>query len=90
MEQQAVANISALWSSEVEYQGVIVAMCEAIWLKRLLQDLWVEVVDSIPIYCDNINRMPLVKKPVFHARTKHKEVHYHFVRERILSGVVKL
>ena len=65
-------------------------MCEAIWLKRLLQDLWVEVVDSIPIYCDNINRMPLVKKPVFHARTKHILVHYRYVRERFSIGEINL
>ena len=42
----------------------------------------------IMIYCDNISNMQLAKNPVFHARMKHIEVHYHFVRERVLSGVV--
>ena len=42
------------------------------------------------IYCDNLSNIQLAKNPVFHARTKHIEVHYHFVRERVLSGEVEL
>ena len=42
------------------------------------------------IYCDNLSSIHLAKNPVFHARTKHIEVHYHFVRERVLSGEVEL
>ena len=49
-----------------------------------------EVADPIPIYCDNINSMQLAKNLVFHARTKHIEVHYHFVHERFLSCEVEL
>ena len=32
----------------------------------------------------------LARNPVFHARTKHIEVHYHFIRERVLDGDVDL
>ena len=49
-----------------------------------------EVSDPTKIYCDNLNNIPLAKNPVFYARTKHIEVHYHFVRERVLSGEVEL
>jgi hypothetical protein len=42
------------------------------------------------IYCDNLSSIKLAKKPVFHARTKHIEVHYHFVRANVLSGEVEL
>ena len=42
------------------------------------------------IYCDNLSSIQLAKNPVFHARTKHIEVHYHFVRERVLSGEIEL
>ena len=34
--------------------------------------------------------MQLAKNPVFHARTKQIELHYHFVREWVLSGEVEL
>ena len=74
----------SLSSTEAEYRAAVTT-CEAIWLKRLLKDLQEEVSDPTTIYCDNLNSIP-----VFHARTKHIEVHYHFVRERVLSGEVEL
>jgi hypothetical protein len=48
------------------------------------------VSDSTVIYSNNLSSIQLAKNPVFHARTKHIEVHYHFVRERVLSGEVEL
>ena len=46
--------------------------------------------DPTTIYCDNLSSIQLAKNPVFHARTKHIEVHYHFIRERVLSSEVEL
>ena len=48
-----------------------------------------EVSDPTTIYYDNLNNIQLVRNPVFHARTKHIEVHSHFVRERVLSSEVE-
>jgi len=39
----------------------------------------------VVIYCDNINSILLANNPVYHARTKHIEVHYHFIREKVLT-----
>ena len=80
----------ALSSTEAEYRGAAVVTCEAICLERLLKDLQEVVSDLTTIYCDNLSSIQLTKNPVFHARTKHIEVHYHFVCERVLSGEVKL
>jgi hypothetical protein len=44
----------------------------------------------VTVTCDNQSALKLAKNPVFHARTKHIEVHHHFVRERVLGGEVKL
>ena len=59
-------------------------------MKRLLNDLWEEVSNPTTIYCDNLNNIQLAKNPIFHARTKHIKVHYHFVREQFLSGALGL
>ena len=49
-----------------------------------------EVSELVVIYCDNLRSIQQVKNPVFHARMKHIEVHYHFVRRLVLSGEVEL
>ena len=49
-----------------------------------------EVSDLTMIYCANLSNIQLAKNTFFHAWTKHIEVHYHFVHERVLSGEVEL
>ena len=49
-----------------------------------------EVSDLRTIYYDNLSSIQLAKNPIFHDRTKHIEVHYHFIRESILSSEVEL
>ena len=62
-----------------EYMGTIVTACEAVWLKRILKDLGVPITDPIRLFCDNMSNIYLARNPVFHAQTKHIEVHYHFI-----------
>ncbi len=51
----------------------------------------VVLVDApIVISCDNINSMLLTNNPIYHARTKHIEVHYHFIREKVLAKEIDL
>ena len=69
----------ALSSTEAEYRGAAVAACEVAWLCKLLADLGLHVERKIVIYCDNLSSIQLARNPVFHARTKHIEVHYHFI-----------
>jgi len=44
----------------------------------------------VVIYCDNINSILLANNPIYHARTKHIEVHYHFIREKVLAKKINL
>ncbi len=44
----------------------------------------------VVIYCDNISSILLANNPVYHARTKHIEVHYHFIREKVLATEIDL
>ncbi len=44
----------------------------------------------IVIYCDNISNILLANNLVYHARTKHIEVHYHFIREKVLAKEIDL
>ena len=64
------------------------AAFEIAWLCKLLQSLGCKVVKPIMLYCNNMSSIQLARNPVFHARTKHIEVHYHFVREKVLAGEI--
>jgi len=80
----------ALLSIEVEYRGVTIAPCEGVWLQKLLSDLGRLVDALIVIYCDNISSILFANNPVYHARTKHIEVHYHFIRKKVLTKEIDL
>ncbi|MCO5590823.1 hypothetical protein L7F22_044798 [Adiantum nelumboides] len=80
----------ALSSTEAGYRGAAVAVCEVAWLELLLGDLGIQVQRPVVIHCDNFSSIQLAQNPVFHARTKHIEVHYHFIRERVLDGSIDL
>ena len=55
----------------------------------MLADLGEYIDGVVTIWCD-MSSIQLVKNLVFHARTKHIEVHYHFVRETVIDGEVHL
>ena len=80
----------ALSSTEAEYRGASMVACEVVWLQKLLYYLNVQVDGPVVIFCDNMTSIQLARNPVFHARTKHIEVHYHFVREKVLAGEIDL
>jgi plasmid replication initiation protein len=63
---------------------------ESTWLIRLLKNLRQSTKAAVTLYCDNQSTIRLAENPVFHARTKHVEVHYHFIREKVLQEEIEL
>ncbi|CAN1849719.1 Retrovirus-related Pol polyprotein from transposon TNT 1-94 [Linum perenne] len=80
----------ALSTTEAEYNSSAMATQECVWLIQLLKDLGQQVNYSVSLLCDNQSALRLVDNPVFHARTKHVEVQYHFVREKVLQGYIDM
>ena len=73
----------SLSSTEAEYKALCTATCEAIWLRRILEDVGEKQKVPTIIQCDNQSSIKLANNLVYHARSKHIETHYHFVREKI-------
>jgi hypothetical protein len=80
----------SLSSTEEEYKSLCVATCEAIWLRKLLQDIGEEQKEPTMIRCDNQSSINIVKNLIFHARKKHVEAQFHFVREKLQSNEITL
>ena len=67
------------------------ATVECVWLRRLAAaDLGVGQDDATTIYTDSQSALAVARNLVFHACTKHIEVHYHYVRERLSAGEISL
>jgi hypothetical protein len=56
----------------------------------LLKEIQVYLAAPPVLWCDNISALALASNPVFHARTKHIEVDYHFIREKVLNRDILL
>ena len=80
----------SLSSTKVEYRASAMATHECAWLTQPLKDLHQLVDYGVKLSCDNQSAIRLAENPVFHARTKHVEVHYHFVQEKVLRGEIQL
>jgi hypothetical protein len=76
-------------SAEAEYRVMASTASELIWIKHLLRDMKIEVKGAMNMYRDNQVARHIASNPVFHERTKHIEVHCHFVRENVQSGEIK-
>ena len=64
-------------------------MKETLWLQGLLKELGV-LNSVVEIFSDSQSAIQLCKNPMFHEMTKHVDVRYHFIRETVSSGTVKL
>ena len=80
----------ALSSTEAEYVALTQATKEAVWLRKLLASMGYEQDVATTIHVDNQGAIALAKNSVYHARTKHIDIQYHFVREKVTDGNIKL
>ncbi|KAL4030262.1 hypothetical protein IC575_008498 [Cucumis melo] len=77
-------------STEAEYRSLATITADLYWIRQLLCDLHVPLKTSPTLWCDNVSAISLAHNPVFHARTKHIEIDYHFVREKVLRKDISI
>ncbi|KAE8966953.1 hypothetical protein PR001_g28243 [Phytophthora rubi] len=80
----------ALSSTEAEYMALSDCVKECVWIRRLLKDIGAEQVGATVIYEDNQGAMALAKNVGYQARTKHIDIRYHFIREKVVRNEVEL
>ncbi|KAK3716452.1 hypothetical protein RRG08_057375 [Elysia crispata] len=86
-KQQSVA----LSSCEAEYMAMSSATQEGKFLLALINDMNIDLhVHDFTLNCDNQGAIALSKNPVHHQRSKHIDIRYHFVRNEISNGLMKV
>ncbi|GJX37844.1 putative ribonuclease H-like domain-containing protein [Tanacetum coccineum] len=79
-------------TTKVEYVAATNCCGQVLWIQNQMLDYGFNFVNTM-IYIDNESTISIVKNPVFHSKTKHIEIRYHFIRdsyEKKLIQVIKI
>ncbi|GJW15791.1 putative RNA-directed DNA polymerase [Tanacetum coccineum] len=87
--QSRLQKCVALSTTEAEYVAATEACKELLWLKRFLQELGFKQ-QRYAVLCDNQSTIHLAKNSMFHKRTKHIDIRYHWIRDAIEDGMFEL
>ena len=85
----SLKDVPAQSTTEAEYMAINEACKEAVWLKGLFAELCGD--DScIQLFSDSQSAIYLIKDQIFHERTKHIDIKYHYVRHVVAQGKLKV
>jgi hypothetical protein len=84
MKEQSTATST----TEAEYMALSSACKQALWMSYFLQSFGITLKPLLR--CDNQAAIHISNNPVLHQRTKHIDIQFHFVREKVLEQKVKL
>nr|GEV59639.1 integrase, catalytic region, zinc finger, CCHC-type, peptidase aspartic, catalytic [Tanacetum cinerariifolium] len=76
-------------STEVEYVSLSTCCAQVLWMRTQLTYYGFHF-DKIPMYCESNATIAILCNPVQHSRTKHINVRYHFIKEKVKKGIVEL
>lgn len=82
--------IVTLSTTEAEFVAAASSACQAIWLRKILEELQFKQQEATLIYCDSSSTIKLSRNPVLHGRSKHIDVKYHFLRDLTKEKVIDL
>lgn len=83
-------NVTALSSCEAEYVALTETCKEVVWLVEIARSFDAEINEPITIFTDSQSCMAMIKNEKFSGRTKHMETKYHYIREQVMIGRIKL
>lgn len=75
-------------SAEAEYRALASTTAELTKVSFILRDIGIYQNRPQILFCDNISALHMTVNPVFHSRTKHIDIDYHFVREKVALGTL--
>nr|GEZ10955.1 retrovirus-related Pol polyprotein from transposon TNT 1-94 [Tanacetum cinerariifolium] len=82
-------DCTSMSSAEAEYVSLSACCAQVIWMRTQLMNYGFHF-DKILMYCDSKEAIAISCNPVQHSRTKHIDVRYHFIKEKVENGIVEL
>ncbi|RDX79474.1 hypothetical protein CR513_40102, partial [Mucuna pruriens] len=82
--------IVTLSTTKAEFVATTSCAYQAIWVRKILEELCFEQQGPTPIYCDSNSTIKLSKNPILHERMKHIDMKYHFLRNISNDGIINL
>jgi len=83
-------SIVALSTCEAEYVAATTSACQSVWLSNIMTQIVFNLYVPIKIYVDNVSTINLAKNSVFHQRSKHIYIRYHFLRDQVGKNMIIL
>ena len=83
-------EIVSLSTTESKYIAATHGVKEALWLRSLLTDVFGPFKNPTMMLCDNQSAIALARNNQYHARTKHIDVRFHFIRWVVEQGAIQL
>jgi len=83
-------ELVTLSTAEAEYVAATHAAKEGIWLCNFIGEVFTPFTDPTTLYCNNQSAVAIATNGNFHARTKHINIHYHFICFVIENGSLTL
>ncbi|GJT92468.1 retrovirus-related pol polyprotein from transposon TNT 1-94 [Tanacetum coccineum] len=80
---------TAISSTEAEYIALSGCCSQILWMRLQLIDYGFKF-NKIPLYCDNKSAIALCCNNVQYSRAKHINIRYHFIKEQVENGILKL
>jgi hypothetical protein len=80
----------SLSTTEAKYIVASSTSCEAIWFRKLLKGLFDLEIEAIVILCDNLSCIKMTENQVFHDKSKHIEIRYHYIHDMVQRGATNL
>ena len=77
-------------TAEAEYVALFYTTQQCVWFREMLLSMKHGKPETMVIYEGNQSAIQISQNAVHHPRTKHIGVKYHFTREKVLNGVIKL
>ena len=83
-------NTVATSTTEAEYMALSEGCKSALWTDRWIRSLGYSTDQPLTLLGDNNGSIALTKNPEHHRRTKHIDIQYHYVREKVDEGLVRV